>query len=710
MATINLGNGIQIATMEKGGLFLGLGEVRHGDNILRNGRRPMFVEIRSPYGIELSNYRLVRRRDSRNGARLSFAMQQRTGGPMEWQVHECRRYYNVADWSAGPAPARDTHLELDIRAVSRVIGKDKYVGFSYQYRYTSKSVPIYMILDRGTWEIGGQAVGNEFWMRNCFAPVLYRVASSKEHYSTEWFLPSCANTNIFQFLPLQTELQGFSFTAAKAGILVTWATRVAHVRSLFEKQRRRNDFVHMHEHCGDLAYSFETAPMEVLFSPGQRDHVGRANAHGATMDFVSDALHAQLGMRRERVRTYGMIEEWVDADLDLYRTKGLPALAATGAKTIGVANHFQNNMNVFGVSNMCCTVDYKVAETVGEGKLRRFCQAAAAQGARVEMWANTSISTLTYIFAMRSGKQKRVDFLPEEGSIMEALKRAQTPFVRTTFGSIEADHYTPVFAVLNLRDPDVRKYWMKCWRYAHDRVGLGRIFLDSSFNLSSDKFHYQFNADPESKTGATADQTGLLGDMRPAKPVPALILSQYRAHLDLMVEMQKAGYEYCNEDLGVFGVHRHGPGIEKRLASLPMWSDCLCGFDPKAIRAAGGDAEDVYFRGLAYRMVWMIYWNVPAQSLTFAYWGVRDDEDRPQAHHLALLHAFSAVEDLLLNREILPGDKGVLYRAKGKTVLWAFTDFVQSLDGARRVRDVLAGTQEKTERLQAKARRVYIIS
>jgi hypothetical protein len=41
-----------------------------------------------------------------------------------------------------------------------------------------------------------------------------------------------------------------------------------------------------------------------------------------------------------------------------------------------------------------------------------------------------------------------------------------------------------------------------------------------------------------------------------------------------MVEI-KIGYVYTNEDLGVFGVHRHGPALAARLQSLFLWADCI---------------------------------------------------------------------------------------------------------------------------------------
>ena len=151
--------------------------------------------------------------------------------------------------------------------------------------------------------------------------------------------------------------------------------------------------------------------------------------------------------------------------------------------------------------------------------------------------------------------------------------------------AIEADHYTPEFAVLNLRDPVVREYLLRRWKAAHEEVGLGAIFLDSSFNLSSDKFHYVQNVRADQFT-ATAGPGAPAGILSTANEPPAAILSQYRAHLELMAEMQRIGYVYGNEDLGVFGIHRHGPAVVARLDNLFLWSDCVVSFDAPAIRVS----------------------------------------------------------------------------------------------------------------------------
>ncbi|MFW5858326.1 MAG: hypothetical protein ACOCX4_10630, partial [Planctomycetota bacterium] len=592
-------NGVRIETRSDGEHFLGLGEVRAGETLLRSGRRPMFAEIRNPWGVRLFDYRLVGQAPSGTGVRLSFAMRALAEGPMDWQLHECRPYVVVGDWSEGMRDAEDTTLTLELQPVERTIAGRRFVGFSYRYDYASSSIPVYLIRERGTWEIGGHAVGNEWWMRNGNCPPIARMESVDDHYSTEWYLETCTNPNIFQFLPLQTHLQGFTMTAADAGVLLTWCPELRHIRTLLEKQRGADELVHAHEHCGDLADTFATGPMEVLFHAGTLDHVDRANVYGGMVDLVYDTLHAAGGLRREFVPVYGGIEEWTDADLDLYRREGLPALADAGVELIELANHFQNNMNTWGVGNMCCTVDYKVAESVGEDRLKAFCDDAAARNVRVGMWGNTSISTLTWKFAQKNGEPKRIDHLPEAGSIMEALQAADRPFVINSHGAIEADHYAPNFCCLNLRDPVVRAYWMEAWTRLLEEVGVSEIFLDSSFNLSSDKFDWRFNADPEGKGGATADQTHLLGGQRPAVTPRSSIESQYHAHLSLIAEMQRVGYVYCGEDSGVFGVHRNGPGIATRLGNLHLWNDFIAEFDGKAVREAGADPDDVFVRGLA---------------------------------------------------------------------------------------------------------------
>lgn len=707
---IVLGEDVRIGVREEDGLFRGLAGVEIGGQAMRDPSRPMFAEIRSPDGVTLTDYRLVERTEDSGSVRLDFIMNRQAGGMMEWMVHEVRNRYNTADWNKQSQPADDTTLSLTLAPLSRTLDEYSGTGFTYQYAYASDSLPIYRILDRGTWEPGGRAVGNELWMRYSGTPV-DAITTADQWYSTEWYLAQCANPNVFQFLPLQTHLQGFTFTVHETGVLVTWPNRVAHVRTLIEKRRDMDAVAHYHEHCGDLANTMTASPVEVLWFPGKFDQVARANLYERVKELVHETLHADLGMKRDRATSYGVIEEWGDADMKRYAKVGLPKLLDAGVKTVFLANHFQNNMNTFGASNMCCTVDYRVAESVGEENLKLFCDTARTAGARVEMWGNTSISTLAIMQWRKDGKEKRIKRLPKEDSVWEVLESASQPFVRNASNAIEADHYTPVFACLNLRDPAIREYWHKRWKEAHDRIGLDGVFIDSSFNLSSDKWHWIANAGEGKRQGGTLDQVHLLDEVRLADEPPSAILSQYRAYLDLVTEMQAYGYTYCGEDLGLFGISRTGPGVVKRLSNLPIWTDCYARFDPKEIADADGEPDEVYFQGLAYRLVWYLVWNIKKDELTFAYGCEATECDAPSEWHLSILQAYNKVWPYMKGkRTIVEDGSGVLYDDGKARVFWAFTDTDCEVPRGWTVHDALDGTPVAAEdAFQAARHHVYLM-
>lgn len=287
--------------------------------------------------------------------------------------------------------------------------------------------------------------------------------------------------------------------------------------------------------------------------------------------------------------------------------------------------------------------------------------------------------------------------------MMEVIERSHDPFVRNPSNAIDADHYTPVFAVLNQRDPVIRQYWLQRWQYAHDQIGIQGIFLDSSANLSSDKFHFIQRSD----NGLKNVNESSFGNYRPAQEPPSAILSQYRAHLELMTQMQKMGYRYCAEDIGVFGIHRSGPPTETTLNSLPLWVECFADFDVPAIEKAGAQPDDVFFRALAYRMIWYLYWDVKRDELSFNVGHIRGDYDQPNEWHISLLKVFNQVNHLMHNREILSEEKGVVYRTDDHLILWAFQNLEFQLPTKSLIVDVNTGKNMHSHILEAAKYHVY---
>lgn len=689
------GYSIELLSSESGNVS-GIGAVRRSDGILlRDSGTPWWVHIRTPEAILLTDCCLQSRRKLLDGGEeLEFALNAviESAAPMEWMLHEVRPRIQTRGRADEASNATvSALLKLEVYPVHREIpGQETATGFSYRWHYQSERYPIYKLMERSSWELDGAITGNTLLLRNAFSPSVATFENCSQVFSTEWYLPTASNPSVFQFLPWQTGLEGFTLTSsADKGAIITWATDIAHIRSLFEKNSGKNVLTHWHEHCGDLTNDFVTSPIEVLFLPGVSARKNElANLYLSVKETVKNHLHAEAGLKRDRVTPYGVIEEWGPANLDKYREQGVPKLLSAGVQTIFLANHFENNMNTYGVSNMCCTVDWRIARSIGgEVAMRSLCARCKVAGARVEMWGNTALSTFGLKAWENDSPNPRFSPLPKEDSpVVAMLKEAEDPFVRNAAGHIECDHYAPDFAQLNLRDPVVLRCWNAAWQNAHENIGIDGIFLDSSFNMTSDKFHWVANPTLGAENGGTIDQTYLLGQGRPrTEPSPA-VRTQYHAHLEMVRAMQAMGYSYTGEDIGVFGVHRAGPGIAARLDNLFCWADSLCVFDIASIHAAGKDPDEVFFRGLSYRMMWMLYWDTERNLLTWSY-PTSDPVMSvsavvPTEQQIALLRAFGKLRPVmesagaptvLANRD--SNEAGVIYHSKDDpttAILWTF--------------------------------------
>jgi len=249
LESMQLGGDVQVDLGGQWSDYSGLGEVRVGGMPLRSGRLPMSVEIRTPDGLALTDWRVTAMERGDAGVHLSLEPMVRSVEVMEWMVHETRPRVRIDDWTSPTERAEGTTLQLEVERIERRVGAFQGVGLRYQYTYDSATMPIYRILDRGSWEPGGSCVDCAFWNRACVPPIA-SFAAPEDEFSSEWYLPEARNPHVFQFQPWQTHLQGFTYTTCGEGVLVTWAHRVAHIRSLFEKRAGWAELLHLHEQIG----------------------------------------------------------------------------------------------------------------------------------------------------------------------------------------------------------------------------------------------------------------------------------------------------------------------------------------------------------------------------------------------------------------------------------------------------------------------------
>jgi hypothetical protein len=117
----------------------------------------------------------------------------------------------------------------------------------------------------------------------------------------------------------------------------------------------------------------------------------------------------------------------------------------------------------------------------------------------------------------------------------------------------------------------------------------------------------------------------------------------------------------------------------------------------------------VFFKGLAYRMMWSLLWNVPRRKLNFT-WNEDSADNRPSEWHLALYKAYNAVEKHMKLRKILSEETGVLYSDETTHVLWSFAPLQLPLDSVSDVRELLSGRLCQTDVLDAAKHGIYLFN
>jgi len=687
-----------------------------GTELLAPGQR-WRPEIRTPEGVELCRFVPVGIERRGEATLLRLRAHARPTRMTEWQVHAPRARLNLSDIDAEPSPLPGTVVELELRPAERVLDGTRLRGFSYRWRFTSDTLAIYKMLERVPFAPGGTVNGTQLVQRTPFANPMPVLGGADSTWSTEWYLPDCENPTIFQFHPFQAEFNGFTFLTCASGTLITWATAISHIRSLFEKQRDLDAVLHWHEHCGDDTDAFVSAPMEVLWAPGALSANSRDDLHERMRELVYTTLHAEAGMVQQRVQSYGLITEWSNPDMDRYIQVALPRLASAGVQAMFIQSLLHHNQNQWGIGNMCATIDLAPSPLIGPAKFKEFFQTAKRLGMNVEMWMGAYMSTLVRLAWETASEYGTFGIdIPSRtpGTLGHAIKTAKAPWVRNLGGHHDNDHY-PNINVLNLRDPTILAFITDGWINLHQEFGVGGIFNDSSNSMTNDKFHFVQNPQG-SLTGATPDQAQFLGKSRGAKENRSLIQSLYPAAMKMWADMQRAGLTINTEDLGVFGTHRHpgGGGTSYRLRSMPLWSDCVGEFDVEVAQAAGMDPQLEYFRGYALRMAWITYWDIPTDTLILRETvdakrtGSHGPHDDFTPFHAGVIKAFNAAEPFMHHRRML--DNGVLYRQGAVRILWATADGSHDLGAECRVTNLMTGEMRTVSRLNAKRLQAYSIT
>jgi hypothetical protein len=664
--------------LNKAGDVLGLGTVKAGKILLRNGDVPLYPWIRSVRGIEYTRFRLGEVKALEHGGVSIDTIACGVARHEEAYGDE----YNDPQFrvSLSDTPVED-RLTWILRPETLALDDLAYQGFSYAWQFESATQTIHRLVAVGTWEIGGSAAGNTILSQGQVTPAIY--TADKDSHFTSACLKALRDFGkpqgmSFQWTPRWGLHQCFDFLASNAGSLLGYWPEKADVRSFIQKNPGEDVFFFVDATHFRAAARVDIPRKSILFAPaakktGLPEHEQR-NRWANAFDHCTDLARAHFGIRRtrplpERTLPYGErlekdgrymmqvgerwvpAKEWLIAMADDY----LPRLAAQGVKRVipqpvsesdpsqrGLECKLHHGIHGdLNVGSCCCTHRFLPAEFWGGMKAwKYFYDKAHALGMEAGIWIAPHLAYHAPILT------EHPDW---------ALRGLNTLTYAGGYPNFE-------LASLNM-NTGVRQWILDDLRRWKTEGGLDYVWIDSLGNLGLLPTDYTREMEPN-----------------------GFAIGEWIAGI------QAAGIESITvEGVSPFGaaacsimdVDIKTTGGVQGIAGQNCWEwyqdneDMLYGQQPRAWLHRDRTEEDArqrLFRCLANRCVpEMTRYTSPGANAPLVPW------------YKGYLDQYFAVEMDLVKRQILPDKQGVLWRHGRNRVLFAFRDFTHPLPAGSKV-------------------------
>lgn len=618
------GVGLEIRLDVRDGWFHGIRDVRWRGKPLRCPDEPIFPLIATADGRMMDRARFLGLEETASGAvvvRTSPVF--RVAPAMAWTDSALQPRVSTASWS-DPVAGDTFRLDWIVRPVQEQIAGLDYEGFSYGFRYEATGFPLCRIEDRATWELGGEAAGNTFLMRNFFGLPVQRL-TREAAYDSGWTVPGIPNPYLFQHLPLYAQLQGFTFQYDDAHLLLTVHERPSHVRSLFHKDPGGRGLLHFHQFCFDLTDVVATPERRILAAP--RPPGGDTptfNHFLALRQEVQGRLRAHAGILRFDIpRPSAHVETW-----EIARLENLPAIWKTlydwhmhraylmplwRSNETDLAPRFRDDRGQFNfIGNMCCPIELEIADCYGgwEGLERAMRQALELE-IDVYMWYGSHFSSLSPLEKMIPGL-----------------------FARDMAGQCDRNQYGHVLFAVNQRNKAYQDYLFDRFRQLK-RCGISGVYRDSHFNMACDTLHYLHD---EKGSG---------------------VHSMHDAELAIQRFFQEElGLLYYVDAGGIFGTPKAGTAYDFIHGQEWMYQDVeTADLDTAQLRDHDLDPQTAYHRGLSCRLIYQVGVEVnryPDRSAFSDWW--------EPARFVPLLEGYARVEPYMSALEMLDEGAGTRWR------------------------------------------------
>jgi hypothetical protein len=556
--------------------------------------------------------------------------------------------FRQQSWDAAPVEAE---LRIVFAPAGDTVDGRTWTGFRYWFEY--EGPPIHRLIDRATWEIGGNLDDVTICLRSWLTKPRTRLTRGGA-YSTAGFeqVIGCMPGNMWA---RWSQLPGFDLQYGQAGAVAAWFDRVSLIRTVFESQADEDWLRVIDSHWFAQSGTVRTNPKTIVWSPDRLDDTDALNLWTRLQDRDHERARRQFGIEHDPAPAIVAVQnQWVDFRYATTYENTLAGAAELGAEYIFVDPPWENmealratieewipaekrRGSIFEklmYANMCATLDWKVADIFGgETELKALCDRAAAKGVKVISWLALHNSPYSYL---RDGRRQQLG--------------------RGKFGVFAAKEsgYHPDTGYpgdcwpLNLHTP-VGDWFREQILGVCQRTGLAGFLWDSFSNLGWWQVDYS------------------QGDMRPQFDKMAAL---YAAFVNAGLYLTPEGIcAFANTSmLGMHGGNTYDgefAGYAYNSATPLQWGDYYGpnAYDSHILR--GQAPVDMLFQCIAHKRVPML----SATNVPRAEW---------HAGNLAAMQQIFADykrhRDLMQKRTVLKDGTGVLWEnAAGRPIFFSFT-------------------------------------
>ena len=312
--------------------------------------------------------------------------------------------FRESNWDSSP-------LEADLRIVlapaDAAIDGRSFTGVKYWFEYESDSTPIHRLVDRQTWEVGGNLQDVNLCLRNWSHFPLTKMGKDVK-FSSGGLVESFVVAFPGNLWGRWSLLPGFDMQYGKSGVLVAWFDQVSLIRTLVESMPGEDWVRCLDMHLFEQATSVRTNPKTVLYCPESLDDVDALNLWTRVYDREREKARRQFGMKDEEPPLINFHQDvWRNQDFDTSYEYMMEVAEEFDADIVFIDPVWEHGeaydrtlralipeekwqgsiLEKYQYQNMCCTYDFKVAEIAGgEDGLKRLVERAAKKGLRVMSW------------------------------------------------------------------------------------------------------------------------------------------------------------------------------------------------------------------------------------------------------------------------------------------------------------------------------------